>query len=193
MRDGQRHSVSDVIVIYDATHGSLRLSEPLYDKLELLLGRLRKAVDMTPKELDLVPEEIVSKLENWYNALHPELEDDFFSLVNAQQTADGWLQIYSAKSVVAKRDTQGVLRDIEIVGPEFVAIDGPPKLFYRYKVAGNGTALAASDAIEAVGDQWSICYWNPTTNEYKEAADDLVVPKDRPVALEDSENLHERS
>ena len=192
VRDGQRHAVSDVIAIYDATHGSLRLSEPLYDKLELLLERLRKAVNMTPKELDLVPEEIVSSLEEWHKTLRTETEDDFFALVNARQNANGWLQIYSPGSIVAKRDTQGILRDIEIVGPEFVAIDGPPKLFYRYKVTGSGTALAVGDAIEAVGDQWSISYWNPSTNEYKEAVDELVVPKDRPVSLEDSESSNER-
>ena len=191
VRDGQRHAVSDVIAIYDATHGSLRLSEPLYDKLELLLERLRKAVNMTPKELDLVPEEAVTGLEEWYKSLHSETEDDFFKLIHTSQGANGWLQIFAPSSIVAKRDTQGVLRDIEIIGPEFVSIDGPPKLFYRYKVAGNGTALAAADAIESVGDQWSISYWNPLTNEYKEAVDDLIVPKDRPIAIEDSESSSE--
>ena len=67
--DLQRHSATDVIVIYDATHGSLRLSESLYTKLDLLISRLRRAVDMIPKETDLVSEDLVEKLEHWHDSL----------------------------------------------------------------------------------------------------------------------------
>lgn len=186
VKDGQRHSVTDVIVIYDATHGSLRLSEPLYDKLDLLMERLRKAVDMTPKEIDLVPEELVEKLEKWQNSLNSDTVDSFTALVEGSQGTAGWLQVYSPGSVVAKRDVQGILRDIEIVGPEFVTIDGPPRLFYRYRVSGAATALASAESVEAVGDHWSMTFWQPNTNEYKDTTDDLVIPKDRPVSLEDS-------
>jgi DEAD/DEAH box helicase domain-containing protein len=186
VKEGQRHSVTDVVVIYDATHGSLRLSEPLYDKLELLMERLRKAVDMTPKEIDLIPEDLVSKLEEWQRSLNSDSADTFSSLVGAKQAADGWLQIFAPGSIVAKRDAQGVLRDVEIIEPEFVSIEGPPKLFYRYRLNGTGSALAAAESIEAVGDHWTMSFWNPKTREYKEAVDDLVVPKDRPVSLEDS-------
>jgi hypothetical protein len=42
------------------------------------------------------------------------------------------------------------------------------------------------DVDEAVSDHWTMSFWNPTTGEYKETVDDLVIPKDRPVSSEDS-------
>jgi hypothetical protein len=145
------------------THGSLRLSEPLYDKLDLLIGRLRKAVDMTPEESDIIPEDLVAKIEEWQRGLRSDDTETFLSLLGAKQSADGWLQVYSTGSIVAKRDAQNILRDIEIVGTELVAIDGPSRLFYRYKVKNNVTALVSADSVEAVGDLWSMSYWNSSS------------------------------
>jgi hypothetical protein len=187
VRDGQRHSATDVIVIYDATHGSLRLSESLYTKLDLLISRLRRAVDMIPKETDLVSEDLVEKLEHWHDSLGPDSVDGFLGLVAGKESvSDGWLQVFAPGSVVAKKDMQNVLRDIEIIAPELVTIDGPPKLFYRYRVNSRGSALTSAESIEAVGDLWSVTYWNPATGEYKDAVDDLVTPSERPISLEDS-------
>lgn len=84
------------------------------------------------------------------------------------------------------------MRDIEIIGVELVTIDGPPRLFYRYKTKNNASALVSADSVEAVGDIWSMSYWHPASGEYKEAVDDLVVPLDRPVSLEDSKSPTEQ-
>jgi hypothetical protein len=136
--------------------------------------------------MDLVPEEIVAKLEEWYQSLGSDSVEGFFSLVGQGASAsDGWLQVFAPGSVVAKRDVQNVLRDIEIIAPEHVTIEGPPKLFYRYRV-NRGSALVSAENIEAVGDLWSMTYWNPATGEYKDAVDDLVIPPERPISLEDS-------
>jgi hypothetical protein len=187
VRDGQRHSATDVVAIYDATYGSLRLSEPLYTKLDLLIARLRRAVDLTPKEMDLLSEDLVAKLENWHEGLGPDSVDGYLGLVGARGTpAEGWMQVFSPGSIVARRDIKNVLRDIEISAPEIVTIEGPPKLFYRYRVERSGSALVSGDNVEPVGDLWSMSYWSPTTGEYKDAVDDLVIPAERPVSLEDS-------
>lgn len=103
----------------------------------------------------------------------------------------GWLQVYAAGSVVAKRDVQGVLRDIELIGPELVAMNGPPQVFYRYKVSASGAALVPADAVEAVGEDWSMRYWNPETNEFKDVVDDLAPRPDRPLSLADSATAEE--
>jgi hypothetical protein len=65
--------------------------------------------------------------------------------------------------------------------------DGPPKLYYRYRLGSTGKATVPADVIEATGDEWSLVYWSPETGEYLDAIDDLVVREvDRPVGLADS-------
>ena len=60
VKDGQRSAMVDAIVIYDATHGSLRLTEPAYTRLDHILNRLGAAVSiMTPEEADLLPAQVV--------------------------------------------------------------------------------------------------------------------------------------
>jgi hypothetical protein len=128
-----------------------------------------------------------SKVEHWYDSFGPDSVEGFLGLVGTKGTpSNGWLQVFAPFSIVAKKDIQNVLRDVEIIAPELVTIDGPPKLFYRYRVDRSGSALVSADNVERVGDLWSISYWNPTTGEYKDAVDDLVIPVDRPVSLEDS-------
>jgi len=82
---------------------------------------------------------------------------------------------------------QGVLQEIEILEPEIVSGEGTPKLYYRYRLGRAGKAMVPADTIEATGDEWSFVYWNPETDEYVDAIDDLVVHEiDRPVGLTDS-------
>ena len=54
--EGQRHSVSDAIVIYDATYGSLRLTEPVFNELGTLISRLEQSSKLSSDEDGLVPE-----------------------------------------------------------------------------------------------------------------------------------------
>ena len=63
---------------------------------------------------------------------------------------DGLLLVLSPGSLVARRDVQGVLHDIEIVSPEIVSLNGPPRLCYRYKIDAPGIGLTPADTIELV-------------------------------------------
>ena len=58
--NGQREAVSDAVVMYDATHGTLRLTEPAYLRLSDLLAQLARSVRMTPADGDRVSGKVVS-------------------------------------------------------------------------------------------------------------------------------------
>ena len=172
IRDNQKEALVDAIVIYDLTNGSLRLSGPAYAKINLLLSRLKTAVESTPDEADLLAPNLVSDLCGWAERLDPEHTEEIAQMLRSEQAGntEGWLQVYAPCSRLAKRDVQGVLTDIEIIAPEIVSIEGPPKLFYRYRVTNSAVrALAAAETIEAIGDEWQFAYWNPETDKYQDS------------------------
>jgi DEAD/DEAH box helicase domain-containing protein len=189
VKDGQRGAMVDAIVLYDATHGSLRLTEPAYTRLDHILHRLGAAVSMTPEEADLLPTDVVEALGKWFGSLGPD-GGDIGAFLHAQTTQEdrpGWLQVYKPGSIVCRRGVQGVLHEIEILEPEIMSGEGPPKLYYRYRLGKAGRAMTPADTIEATGDEWSFVYWNPETGEYLDAVDDLIVHEtDRPIGLTDS-------
>ena len=80
-----------------------------------------------------------------------------------------------------------MLTDIEIIEPEIVSFEGSTKLFYRYRTRKSQVkALVAAEAIEAVGDEWQLVFWNPQTGQYQDTMDELVVREsDRPINLSD--------
>jgi DEAD/DEAH box helicase domain-containing protein len=188
VKDGQRSAISDAIVVYDATYGSLRLTEPVYTQLDHILRRLAEAVSMTPDEADLLPSETVEALNAWAQALSADGGDvGEFLAQAAVQDRPGWLQVFKPGSIVCRRGAQGLLQEIEILEPEIVTGEGPSKLYYRYRVQRAGKAMAPAEMIEAMGDEWSFTYWNPLTEEYIDTIDDLVVrDNDRPIGLTDS-------
>jgi hypothetical protein len=56
-----------------------------------------------------------------------------------------------------------------------------------YRLDGGGRAIVPADAVEAVGDEWSLIYWDPKSGQYLDSIDDLVVhDTDRPPNLSDS-------
>jgi DEAD/DEAH box helicase domain-containing protein len=188
VRDGQRRSATDAIVIYDATHGSLRLSEPAYTRLDLLIERLKAAASMIPDDFDLLPVDDVKALESWISQLGPEANDlsQLSTTEDAGNGVPGWLQVYAPGSIVCRRNVHNHL--VDIIAPELTSLDESlPTLFYRYKSPAAVKALTPASQVEAVGDQWSFAYWNPETGDYADAVDDLVARDvDRPVALSDS-------
>lgn len=189
VKDGQRSAMVDAIVLYDATHGSLRLTEPAYTRFDHLLSRLATAVSMTPEEADLLPADLVEALSKWFNSLAVDGGDiaEFMRTQTAHGGKSGWLQVFKPGSIVCRRGVQGVLHDIEIIEPEIMSGEGEPKLFYRYRLGASGKAMVPAETIEATGDEWSLVYWNPETGEYVDAIDDLVVREaDRPIGLADS-------
>ena len=172
--DGQRHSVSDALVIYDATYGSLRLTEPVFNDLGALIAQLERSSELSSDEDALVPGHVATALHRWFEELDSASPDEFRALAEGtvQPTTDGLLWVLAPGSIAARRDGQGVLRDIEIVSPEIVSFDGPPKLFYRYRIDGTGTAMVLAEAVELIGEDYRQAKWNPHTAEYVEEADD---------------------
>jgi DEAD/DEAH box helicase domain-containing protein len=189
VKDGQRNVMVDAVVLYDAIHGSLRLTEPAYTQLAHILNRLAAAGSMTPEEADLLPSNVVQALCKWFSSLSPEGGDigEFMRAEGVQEGRPGWLQVYKPGSIVYRRGAQGLLNEIEIIEPEIMSDEGSSKLYYRYRLGVAGRAMTPADAIEATGDEWSFVYWNPETREYVDAIDDLVVQEtDRPAGLADS-------
>jgi DEAD/DEAH box helicase domain-containing protein len=190
VREGQRSPAADAIVVYDATHGSLRLSEPAYTRLDLLIDRLKIAVSTTPDEVDLLPADDVKALDAWVSKLGPEANEmgELLNTTDACNGRLGWLQVYAPGSIVCRRNVHGLLTDIEVIGPELASFDeGPLMLFYRYRSPAGVRALAPASQIETAGDQWSFAYWDPETGDYADAVDDLVArDADRPINLSDS-------
>ena len=167
---GRRHTVRDAIVIYDATYGSLRLTEPMFDKLGFLIERLERSRELSSDEDALVPAFVVSGLRKWYGELETTDVSEFSNLVgeDAKFARDGLLQVFAPGSIVGKRDSQGVLHDIEIVRPEIVDAGESPELFYNYKTEKTVRALVNAKFVEPIADNYQYRQWNPRTGEYLE-------------------------
>jgi len=169
---GHRRPISNAVVIYDATYGSLRLSEPIYTELDSLISLLFRATELTGGDSELLASSDVEQLRGWYSQLNPEQAEGFFELVGNEGSApEDWQWVFAEGSVVGLRGDQGILRDIEIIEPQVVALDGPPQLFYKYKIGSVGNALAPADKIENTGDEWRMVLWNPLTGETKEPSE----------------------
>ena len=171
IRDGQREAVTDALVLFDATHGTLRLTEPAYMRLDHLIGQLEKAIQMTPEDEEGVTPEDIKGLRKWLGHLDerhgPESE------VDGLGDGNGWVQVFDVGSIVARRDGQGELHDIEIVDHEFSMFDDKVQLFYLYKTDKPMKAMAAADSVVPVGDEWTIAYLNRETGEKRESLDDI--------------------
>ena len=172
IRDGQREVVSDALVLFDSTHGTLRLTEPAYISLDDLLAQLERSVSMTPPSDDHVSPEIVAALRTWHD--HLGNEDVGLPVVDGLDDEGVWVQVYDVGSTVARRDSQGVLRDIKVVGHEFLVFDDRMRLFYLYETGKPVKAMASAESIQAVGDEWTMVYLNRETNERREFLDDEV-------------------
>lgn len=189
VREGQRNPASDVLVVYDAIHGSLRLTESAYTRLEHLMSRFRDSAEAGgPTGTELLPQEIVNRFAAWHAALDEENGDVGAVLPSdLGSSSGGWIQVYSPGSIVCKRGAQGLLMDIQILEPEVVPTDSGARLYYRYRTSTQAKALVDAQYIEPAGDEWSWTFWNPETGEYKDSTDDLVAREvDRPTNLGDS-------
>ena len=168
IRNGQRVAVSDVVVLFDATHGTLRLTEPVYLRLSDLLVLLARSVRMTPPEDDHVSEEVVAGLSTWLGHLGPESAAP--KVVG--DNSGGWIQVYEVGSIVSRRGKHGVLHDIEVEGHEFIVFEDEVQLFYRYKTDQSMKAMTSAESVEAVGDEWTMVYLHCETGERRSSLDD---------------------
>ena len=149
IRNGQREAVSNALVLFDATHGTLRLTEPAYLRLGGLVDRLERSVLLTPPDDGRVSQEVVRGLRDWVS----HLGDDQPAEPEMEGLWDGeaWIQVFEVGSIVARRDNQGVLHDMEIVGHEFSVYDEKVQLFYLYKTGKPMKAMASAESVQAVG------------------------------------------
>ncbi len=103
---------------------------------------------------------------------HLGKEEDAEPGIARLDDGNDWLQIYEVGSVVARKDAQGVLHDMEIIGHEYSAINDQMQLFYLYKTNRPIKAMVSADFGEAIGGEWSTVYLNRATGEKRESLDD---------------------
>lgn len=172
-KEGVCQLVSDAVVFFDSTHGSLRLTEPLYDKFSDILNGLARSVDMSSEDDGLISRDALIRLRKWYEQLDTDTQEPNGIREPKAGNLPGWVRVVADRSIVSRRDAKGVFEDIEIVGREFLAVGGPEELYYRYKVEGTGTALMPARLVELAGDEWRFVYWNPETGEVRESVDGM--------------------
>lgn len=177
VRNGMRQAISDAIVIYDGTYGSLRLTEPIFTDLGRLIERFERAIELTEHDEDSpLSKKVVNNLREWWE----ELSDTTALPVEDNVIPEGFLQVLRPESRVSRSDNKGVLRDIEIVAPEMFnpqayGLEGDIRLFYQYRLDGprseNATLKVPHDEVIMTGDEWGWVLWSPTTGEFKEESE----------------------
>ena len=115
--------------------------------LDYLLAQLERSISITPPDDDRVSAEVVAALRTWLDQLGNE--DVGLPVVDGLDDGDVWVQVYDVGSTVARRDNQGVLRDIEVVGHEFRVFDDKMQLFYLYETGKPVKAMASAESIQA--------------------------------------------
>jgi DEAD/DEAH box helicase domain-containing protein len=175
IQGGKRLAISDAIAVFDATYGSLRLTEPVFNDFPALLDRLERAAELVGGRNEApLPLEVVHRLREWFDQLSeqaPSIGSD------ADIPADGWLRVLAPGSRVARRTDRGLLEDIEIVAPVLTSFDDRPiSLHYRYRPANAPSGLTAErfvpeTYVERVGDEWTEMLWNPATGKFREEED----------------------
>ena len=176
VRNGRRQRLTDTVVLFDATHGSLRLTEPAYTEFEHLLQRLGRSVEMTAPNEHLLSSDTIQRLREWYNRLDQGTAADIEALGTSDEAVpEGWLHVFEAGSVVAYRDTKDQFRDITITGRQLMQMGDRLHLVYTYQGDGFIASIPA-ERVEAVGDDWNMVYWNPKTDECRESFDESPKP-----------------
>jgi DEAD/DEAH box helicase domain-containing protein len=173
VRNGIREALSDALVVYDATYGSLRLTEFVFLHLPRLIDRLERAVELVgPDSIPPVSLKIVEGLRDWFQALETAAGPS----VEKEIRLDGWLRVLGQNSRVARRDSLGVLHDIEIIGPELIDTGDGLHLFYQYRPiegyrGATPVARVADSLIERGGDHWIEVLWCPATGEFRSSGE----------------------
>lgn len=85
---------------------------------------------------------------------------------------EGWVSVYDVGSNVARRDNQGVLHDMKVVGHEFMVFEDKLQLFYIYNMGKSMKAMTSEESIHAIGDEWTMVYLNRKTGEKRQSLED---------------------
>jgi len=161
--DGAPRRATDTIVIYDSIYGGLRLTEPLFAEFREYLTMLEKGAQLAGSNA-FIDVDTVSKLRAWFAALAPGAA----SITGAPIAADGEYLIYAPGSEVAMLH-HGVLVDRILIGPKLMPMGDSTMLMYSYENGNRGGAWIPHDQIQATGQNWHYAFWNPETNEIRDA------------------------
>lgn len=165
LQAGRRVAISDAVVLFDSTYGSLRLSEPAFTQATNLIERLRRACELVKSDDVPVSQAFLDQLAAWYGDLK---QCDATALTMPQ---DGFLRVFRPGSIVARHGFNSHTPvETEIIKPILMMQgDGSSELSYHTRdVFGKRELFLAQSAVIAVGDEWSEVLWNPTTDEYAE-------------------------
>ncbi|WP_257168738.1 DEAD/DEAH box helicase [Bradyrhizobium sp. SRS-191] len=161
--DGAPRRATDTIVIYDSIYGGLRLTEPLYAEFRDYLAMLEKGAQLAGQNA-FIDTDTVSRLRDWFNALAPGVA----AITGAPVAADGEYLIYAPGSEVALLH-QGVLVDRVLRRPKLMPMGESIMLMYSYENGNRGGAWIPHDQIQAIGQNWHYAFWNPVTDEIRDA------------------------
>lgn len=165
LQAGRRVAISDAVVLFDSTYGSLRLSEPAFTQATSLIDRLRRACELVKSDDAPVSPVFLDQLTAWYEDLKP------CEAATLTMPQDGLLRVFRPGSIVARHGFNSHTPvETEIIKPVLMMQgDGSSELSYHTRdVFGKRELFLAQSAVIAVGDDWSEVLWNPTTDEYVE-------------------------
>ncbi len=161
--DGAPRRATDTIVIYDSIYGGLRLTEPLYAEFPDYLAMLDKGAQLAGSNA-FIDTNTVSQLRGWFETLAPGVA----SITGAPIAADGEYLIYAPGSEVALLH-QGVLVDRILIAPRLMPVGNATMLMYSYENGNRGSSWIPHDQIQPTGQNWHYAFWNPDTNEIRDA------------------------
>ena len=155
------------IVIYDETHGSLRLTESLFVDFGIVLQRLLFSSN-SQGDAD-VPSEMVKRIAAAYASFRPQTP---FAEESPGQRPRGFEQAYTPRSVVLYREKGFMGIEVEIIRPTIM--NG--ELMYQVKAPTPRPGeepvrrWIPATALEpgADSDNWNLAWWNRETEEYEE-------------------------
>ena len=165
-KNGTPSRALDTIVIYDSIYGGLRLTEPLYNELASYITRLSKAAELAGHHA-AVPEDIAAKLEVWAGGLSVGSPGPADQLV----PSEGELLIYAPESVVSVLQNN-VLFERTLIAPMMLNFAGSEILVYSYDTGNGSTGMIPHEQVQATGQDWSYAFWNPRTNQIRDANSD---------------------
>lgn len=155
--NGTPRRATDTIIIYDSIYGGLRLTETLYDELEVYLAKLHRAAELAGDQAAL-PLDVTHKLRAW--AL--ELQQGTPTPDRILTAPAGEYIVYTPGSIVSVMQ-QGVLLERALIAPQMLPFGGAEMLVYSYDTGGRGLGMVPHDQVQPTGHDWSMSYWNPVT------------------------------
>ena len=168
--DGNRRR-SGCITVFDQTYGSLRFTEKLYLDFDLILERLKTAIELDPTGNAPGMADILSRIVQVTSKFESARPFKF----DYRAAPTGFELVFKPGSIVCYRE-QGYLAE-EVTVLQASIVDG--RLRYRVEaITPKGQPplrrWLVADAIEpsADADSWELAWWNLQSEEFEEPNDD---------------------